>query len=71
MATWLVVALFSILLSSCISDRAACPFLRLVGQTAIHPARGYVVCLIVLRHHQNIRRLLDGSEPKLGQKKSA
>ncbi|MEF1183478.1 glycerol-3-phosphate 1-O-acyltransferase PlsY, partial [Vibrio sinaloensis] len=26
-------------------------------------------CLIVFRHHQNIRRLLDGSEPKIGEKK--
>ncbi|MCJ2377995.1 glycerol-3-phosphate 1-O-acyltransferase PlsY [Vibrio sp. ZSDZ34] len=26
-------------------------------------------CLIILRHHQNIRRLFEGSEPKLGQKK--
>ncbi|MDA0149968.1 glycerol-3-phosphate 1-O-acyltransferase PlsY [Vibrio sp. LaRot3] len=25
-------------------------------------------CLIVFRHHQNIRRLLDGSEPKIGEK---
>lgn len=25
-------------------------------------------CLIILRHHQNIRRLLDGSEPKIGKK---
>lgn len=28
-------------------------------------------CLIVFRHHQNIRRLLDGSEPKIGDKKAA
>ena len=28
-------------------------------------------CLIVFRHHQNIRRLLDGSEPKIGDKKEA
>ncbi|WP_260260949.1 glycerol-3-phosphate 1-O-acyltransferase PlsY [Vibrio intestinalis] len=27
-------------------------------------------CLIVFRHHQNIRRLLDGSEPKIGEKKN-
>lgn len=26
-------------------------------------------CLIVFRHHQNIRRLYDGTEPKLGEKK--
>lgn len=26
-------------------------------------------CLIVFRHHQNIRRLLDGAEPKIGEKK--
>lgn len=25
-------------------------------------------CLIVLRHHQNIRRLLQGTEPKIGEK---
>lgn len=27
-------------------------------------------CLIVLRHHQNIKRLLDGTEPKIGEKKA-
>ncbi|WP_440889787.1 glycerol-3-phosphate 1-O-acyltransferase PlsY [Vibrio sp. WZ-1] len=26
-------------------------------------------CLIVLKHHQNIRRLLSGEEPKIGEKK--
>ncbi len=26
-------------------------------------------CLIVFKHHQNIRRLLSGEEPKIGQKK--
>ena len=26
-------------------------------------------CLIVFRHHQNIKRLLDGTEPKVGEKK--
>ncbi|WP_114766606.1 glycerol-3-phosphate 1-O-acyltransferase PlsY [Vibrio rhodolitus] len=26
-------------------------------------------CLIVFRHHQNIRRLYEGTEPKLGEKK--
>lgn len=26
-------------------------------------------CLIIFRHHQNIRRLFDGTEPKLGRKK--
>lgn len=28
-------------------------------------------CLIILRHHQNIRRLLEGTEPKVGEKKRA
>lgn len=27
-------------------------------------------CLIVLRHHQNIKRLIDGTEPKVGEKKN-
>ncbi|MDN3609028.1 glycerol-3-phosphate 1-O-acyltransferase PlsY [Vibrio ostreicida] len=26
-------------------------------------------CLIVFRHHQNIKRLLDGTEPKIGEKR--
>ncbi|MDG2664498.1 glycerol-3-phosphate acyltransferase, partial [Vibrio parahaemolyticus] len=26
-------------------------------------------CLIVFKHHQNIRRLLSGDEPKIGEKK--
>ncbi|MGR5119831.1 glycerol-3-phosphate 1-O-acyltransferase PlsY [Vibrio astriarenae] len=28
-------------------------------------------CIIVLRHHQNIRRLFEGTEPKVGEKKRA
>ena len=27
-------------------------------------------CLIIFRHHQNIKRLLEGTEPKVGEKKS-
>lgn len=27
-------------------------------------------CLIVFRHHQNIKRLLEGTEPKVGEKKN-
>lgn len=27
-------------------------------------------CLIVFRHHQNIKRLIDGTEPKVGEKKN-
>ncbi|EMV9316237.1 glycerol-3-phosphate 1-O-acyltransferase PlsY [Vibrio vulnificus] len=30
---------------------------------------GMLCCLIVLRHHQNIRRLFTGEEPKIGEKK--
>jgi glycerol-3-phosphate acyltransferase PlsY len=29
-----------------------------------------LVPLVWLRHHANIRRLLDGSEPKIGQRKA-
>ena len=29
----------------------------------------FIAVLVVLRHHQNIRRLLKGEEPKIGQKK--
>lgn len=31
----------------------------------------FIAVLVVLRHHQNIRRLLKGEEPKIGQKKKA
>lgn len=27
-------------------------------------------CLIIFRHHQNIKRLLEGTEPKVGEKKN-
>jgi len=30
----------------------------------------FIAVLVVLRHHQNIRRLLKGEEPKIGQKKA-
>ena len=29
-----------------------------------------LACLIIFRHHQNIKRLLDGTEPKVSDKKS-
>ena len=29
-----------------------------------------LACLIIFRHHKNIKRLLDGSEPKVNEKKS-
>jgi glycerol-3-phosphate acyltransferase PlsY len=31
----------------------------------------FLAVLIWLRHHQNIRRLLTGREPKIGQRKDA
>jgi glycerol-3-phosphate acyltransferase PlsY len=29
---------------------------------------GFMAVLILIRHHANIRRILDGTEPKIGRK---
>ena len=72
MATWLLVAfLFRYSSLAAIVTVLVTPFYAWTVKPQYTLPVAMLCCLIVLRHHQNIRRLLDGSEPKLGQKKSA
>ena len=72
MATWLLVAfLFRYSSLAAIVTVLVTPFYAWMVKPQYTLPVAMLCCLIVLRHHQNIRRLLDGSEPKLGQKKSA
>ncbi|UTT85634.1 glycerol-3-phosphate 1-O-acyltransferase PlsY [Vibrio pelagius] len=72
MGTWLLVAfLFRYSSLAAIVTVLVTPFYAWMVKPQYTLPVAMLCCLIVLRHHQNIRRLLDGSEPKLGQKKSA
>lgn len=71
MATWLVMAfLFRYSSLAAIVTVLLVPFYAWLVKPQYTLPVAMLCCLIVLRHHQNIRRLLDGSEPKIGQKKS-
>ena len=72
MGTWLLVAfIFRYSSLAAIVTVLVTPFYAWMVKPQYTLPVAMLCCLIVLRHHQNIRRLLDGSEPKLGQKKSA
>lgn len=71
-ATWLVVAFISRISSlSALIALAAAPFYAYYFGNPMHL---YLFASFAVlgwaRHHQNIRRLLTGNEPKIGQKKS-
>ena len=78
-AVWLAMAV--IFRISSLSALAACvlaPVLSwlLAGQPGLapHPERTLVMVviavLVLIRHHENIQRLLDGTEPRIGRSKS-
>lgn len=70
---WLVVAvLFRYSSLAALSALAAAPIAAWFLATRQLAAVGLVIALLVwLRHHQNIRRLLAGQEPKIGKRKDA
>jgi glycerol-3-phosphate acyltransferase PlsY len=73
-ATWLaVLALFRISSLSALVAAALCPvFTYWLGETMEQKLFALAVgALVILRHHANIRRLLDGTEPRVGKKKDA
>ena len=70
-AVWLVMArLVKISSVAGISAVTAAPFVvwAITGSSPLILMAAIVAVLIVIRHHANIRRLLAGTEPKIGQK---
>lgn len=70
MLTWLVIAfLFRYSSLAAIITVLLAPFYTWLVKPHYTLPVAMLCCLIVLRHHQNIRRLLEGNEPKFGEKK--
>lgn len=71
-ATWLSVALiFRYSSLAAIVTVLLAPFYTWMVKPQYTLPVAMLCCLIVLRHHQNIRRLFAGTEPKVGEKKQA
>jgi len=70
---WLAMAvLFRYSSLSALIAVAASPFLALwLGTVPQAWLAAFAAILVWLRHHENIRRLLKGEEPKIGKKKEA
>jgi len=70
---WLVAAvLFRYSSLSALIATAASPFLALwLGTVPQAWLAAFAAVLVWIRHHENIRRLLKGEEPKIGRKKEA
>ncbi len=57
-------------LSSMVSALSVPLFARVMGATPAYAALGVVVAVcVILRHHENIRRLMQGTENRFGSKK--
>lgn len=72
MATWLFVAVIFRYssLAAIVTVLLAPLYTWLVKPQYTLPV-AMLCCLIILRHHQNIKRLFAGTEPKVGEKKKA
>ena len=70
---WLVIAvLFRYSSVSSLIATAAAPFIALwLGTQPLALLAAFAAVLLWIRHHENIRRLLKGEEPKIGKKKEA
>lgn len=70
-ATWLIMALaFRYSSLSALVAIAALPgFAWYLGHTQLMLPLALIAILVWVRHHENIKRLLNGTEPKIGQKK--
>ena len=71
--TWLVVAkLLKISSLAALTAAALSPFyaLALGRPLATVLLAALLAVLIFIRHHENIRRLLNGAEPRIGAKKT-
>ncbi|MFM2588826.1 glycerol-3-phosphate 1-O-acyltransferase PlsY [Vibrio sp. TBV020] len=70
-ATWLSVAfLFRYSSLAAIVTVLLAPFYTWMIKPQYTLPVAMLCCLIVFRHHQNIKRLFDGTEPKVGEKKN-
>lgn len=72
-ATWLVVALvFRISSLSALVALALAPIYTLLlhQEPVVAALAAFVAVLVFVRHHANIRRLLNGTEPRIGAKKT-
>ena len=69
---WLVMAvLFRYSSLSALIAVASAPFIALwVGTYPLAWLAAFAAVLVWIRHHENIRRLLKGEEPKIGKKKA-
>ncbi|TFH91454.1 glycerol-3-phosphate 1-O-acyltransferase PlsY [Vibrio ouci] len=70
-ATWLTMAvLFRYSSLAAIVTVLLAPFYTWMVKPQYTLPVAMLCCLIIFRHHQNIKRLFEGTEPKLGAKKS-
>lgn len=70
MLTWLVVAvIFRYSSLAALITVLLAPFYTWMVKPQYTLPVAMLCCLIVLRHHQNIKRLFAGTEPKVGEKK--
>jgi acyl phosphate:glycerol-3-phosphate acyltransferase len=72
-ATWLVVALLTRIssLSALVASASAAGWLFLFGQGQMLVLAVLLAVLVWVRHVANLKRILAGTEPKLGKKKPA
>jgi glycerol-3-phosphate acyltransferase PlsY len=68
--TWLAVAIFTRIssLAALVTALAAPLFMYLFHQTGYVAITGIIAALVIVMHHANIRRLLAGTEPRIGSK---
>jgi glycerol-3-phosphate acyltransferase PlsY len=68
--TWLLMALGLRIssLSALIAVALAPFFFWLTGHGAYAPVVALLALLVIVMHHANIRRLLNGTEPRIGSK---
>ena len=72
MATWLAIAaLFRYSSLAALITVLITPFYTWMFKPQYTLPVAMLCCLIVFKHHENIKRLIAGEEPKIGQKKSA
>jgi glycerol-3-phosphate acyltransferase PlsY len=71
LATWLVVAAISRIssLSALVAALAAPLYMFLWGQKTFAVATLIVALLVLIAHRENIKRLLAGTEPRIGKSK--